>query len=77
MGNKQDTPGDFNMRRAVELAASPAGRQLLALLQAQAGPELRQAMDRAAAGDYGAAKAALSTLMEQPEVRRLLKQLEG
>ena len=77
MGKIQDSPGEFDMRRAMELAASPAGRQLLAILQAQSGPELRQAMEQAAAGDYTSAKASLSALMEMPEVRRLLKQLEG
>lgn len=77
MGKQQGSPGDFDMRRAMELAGSPAGRQLLAILQAQAGPELQQAMDQAAAGDYGSAKASLAALMELPEVRRLLKQLEG
>lgn len=77
MGKIQDFSGDFDMRKAIELAGSPAGRQLLSILQAQAGPELQQVMDKAAAGDYGAAKASLSSLMELPEVRRLLKQLEG
>ena len=77
MGKGQTFPGDFDMRKAMELAGSPAGPQLLALLQNQSGPELQQAMDRAAAGDYDSARAALSTMMERPEVRKLLKQLEG
>lgn len=73
---KQSPPDEFDMRKAMDLAASPAGRQLLALLQTQSGPQLRQAMAKAAAGDYEAAKSSLSSLLEQPEVKKLLKQLE-
>ena len=75
MQNKPDIPQDLDMRRAMELAGTPAGQQLLALLQKQGGPELRQAMDQAASGNYTAAKQALSALMASPEVRKLLEQL--
>lgn len=77
MGKLQDSPGDFDMRRAMELAGTPAGQQLLSLLRSQSGPELQQAMNQAAAGDYKAARASLSRLMEKPEMRKLMKQLEG
>ena len=77
MGKQQEPSGNFDMRKAMELAGTPAGRQLLKLLQSQNNRELQNAMSRAAAGDYQSAKQTLSALMENPEVRDLLKQLEG
>lgn len=69
-----DQNKEFSMQDAMKLAQTPAGQQLIALLQQQNSPELRTAMDRAAAGDYASAKAALSSLLEQPEVKALLQQ---
>lgn len=59
------------------LAQSPAGQELLALLQRSGGQNLQNAMQRASAGDYSEAKSALSGLVSSPEVQRLLRQLEG
>lgn len=77
MPRSQDTNGAFDMHKAMELASSPAGQHLLAILQAQAGPELQKAMAKAASGDYSSAKHLLSGFMEIPEIQKLLKQLEG
>ncbi len=63
------------MQEALRLAKSPAGQQLLAILQQSGGAQLQQAMTQAAAGDYEAAKQALSGLMNRPEARQLLEQL--
>lgn len=75
MQNKSDIPQDFNMQKVIELANSPTGQQLLALLQKNSGKELQQAMDQAASGDYDSAKKALAAMMASPEVQKLLKQL--
>lgn len=77
MGKQQAPSENFDMRKAMELAGTPAGRQLLKLLQTQSSPELQAAISKAAAGDYQSAKQSLSALMENPEIRDLLKQLEG
>lgn len=77
MRKQQDSPGEFDIRRAMELAATPAGQQLLALLQAQNSADLQKAMTLAAAGDYKSAQQSLSMLLDQPEVRSLLEHLEG
>ena len=77
MEKRQDPSQNFDMRKAMELAGSPAGRQLFELLQAQNSPQLQKAMSMAAAGDHLSAKQALSKLLEDPKVRDLLKQLEG
>lgn len=72
-----ENQSDFNLQKAMAMAGTPAGRQLLALLQKNGGQELQQAMNRAAAGDYEAAKQALSGLLASPEAQALLKKLGG
>lgn len=65
------------MQEALRLAKSPAGQQLLALLQNSGGPQLQQAAKHAASGDYTQAQQAISGLLENPEIQALLKQLGG
>lgn len=59
-----------------KIAQSPAGQQLLSLLQRTGGQNLQHAMQQASAGDYEGAKEVLSGLLSSPEARRLLRQLE-
>lgn len=66
----------YNMSEILRLAQSPAGQQLIALLQRNAGDHLQSAVAKASAGDYEQAKQALSSLLEDPEAQTLLKQLE-
>ena len=72
MQNNQDA-----IRKAMQLAQTTDGQQLMKLLQSMGGAELQAAMDRAAAGDYTAAKKALSCILSNPEARRLLQQMGG
>jgi hypothetical protein len=65
------------IRKAREIARTAEGQQLMKLLQSTGGAELQAAMDRAAAGDYTAAKKALSGILSNPEARRLLQQMGG
>ena len=65
------------IRQAKELARSESGQQLLRMLQNQTGQELNQAMKQASAGDYAAAKAILTKLMQDPQAQALLKHLGG
>ena len=65
------------MEDALRMAQSPAGQQLLKLLQQSNGPQLNQAMEKAAAGDYAAAKMLLSNLMQDPQARQLLDRMGG
>lgn len=71
MANFQD------MSQIMKLAQSPAGQQLFALIQKQSRGELKQAMDKANAGDYSGARDALSSLLSSPEAQKLIKQLEA
>ena len=60
----------------MKLARSPAGQQLLAMLQKSGGSELQTAVTQASAGNYDQAKQMLSTLLSSQEAQNLLKQLE-
>lgn len=68
---------DIPIQEAMKLAQSPAGQQLIKLLQETGGKDLNTAMEKAAAGDYTQAKQAISALMNNPEAQKLLKQMGG
>ena len=72
---ERNQPGANPIQEAKRIAAPPAGRELIRLLQKQRGTELQQAMERAAAGDYSGAQKALSVLLQDPETKKLLEQL--
>lgn len=72
-----DLNSDFSIQEAMRLASSPAGQQLLKLLQQQSSSDLQSAMNSAAAGDYQQAKNTLASLLGSPEAQALLKQLGG
>ena len=68
---------DFSMQDAMRLVNSPAGKQLLALLQ-QADPEaLKKAKTQASSGDYSQIRQTLAPLLASEEVKKLLGQLGG
>lgn len=61
----------------MQLIKSPEGQKLIAMLQQTDSAAVSTAMKSAQKGDYSGAKTALSSLLDSPEVRKLLKQLEG
>lgn len=65
-----------DMTYLLKLARSPAGQQLLSLLQSSGGSELQSAVSQASSGNYDQAKNTLSSLLSTPEAQALLKQLE-
>lgn len=65
-----------DMTELFRLAQTPAGRQLIAMLQKSGGARLNEAITKAAAGDYAQAKENLSDLLSSPEAQVLLKELE-
>lgn len=71
-----DLNSDFSMADALKLAQTPAGRQLITLLQ-QGGTGMQQAMEQAASGNYQQAKEQLLPLLQSPQIQALLKQLGG
>lgn len=70
-----DNQGNYSMQEAMRLASSPAGQQLIAMLQQQGGDDFKKAMDSAAVGNYDQVKHSLSSLLSTPEAQALLKQL--
>lgn len=72
MQNNQDA-----IREAMRLAQTPAGKQLIQMLQSSGDPQLQNAMASAASGDYSAAKQALSAILNNPEAQKLLRQMGG
>lgn len=73
----QDQSQNISMAQIMAFAASPAGRQLIAMLQNKGGNELHAAKDLAASGNMEQAKQTLSELLKDPQVRSLLEQFGG
>ena len=71
----QKNSQDFSMQEALRLAKTPAGQQLLAMLQGDSSGQFQQASAAAAAGDYAKASQALSQLLSSPEAKKLLGEL--
>ena len=68
---------DFSIQEAQRLAKSPAGKQLMQMLQQQDPSQLQQAMDLASAGNYKEAGKMLQSLLASPEAQKLMQQLGG
>ena len=73
----QKNSNNFSMQDALRLAQSPAGQQLLAMLQQTDSTALDQARSQAAAGDYSQMANTLAPLLASEDVQKLLKQLGG
>ena len=73
----QKNSENFSMQEALRLVKSPAGQQLLALLQQQGGGKVQQIADQAAAGNYENAMQSLKPLLDSPQIQALLRQLGG
>lgn len=73
----QKNSDDFSMQEALRLAKSPAGQQLLALLQQSDPAVLSKAAEQASAGDYSQISQTLAPILESEDVKKLLKQLGG
>lgn len=68
---------NFSMEQAMAFAASPAGKQLIAMLQQKGGTDLGKAQSYAASGNMEQAKDALTDLISDPQIQKLLKQFGG
>ena len=68
-------PNDLSALMA--LAQSEAGQKLFELLQKNGGDEFHHAVAQARNGDYSHAQKTLSSLLQDPEALKLLRQLGG
>lgn len=75
MEQNSKQPNPFPMQEILRLAASPAGKQLIALMQQKGGDELQKAIQLAAAGEYTQAKHALDSVLSDPQAQKLMKEL--
>ena len=64
------------IEEAMKLAATPQGQLLMQQLQEQHGPLLQSAIAQAQSGDYDAVKTMLSGLLNSPQGKALLEQLQ-
>lgn len=76
MEKKTENFGAADMQKAMKLAQTDAAKQLLAMLQAQSGQQLQDAMAQAAAGNLGQAKDILQQLMQNDQAKQLLRKLQ-
>lgn len=70
-----NTPNNFSIQEVMRLAKTPAGQELIALLQQADGTALRNAAEQASGGNYQQAKSTLEPLLRSPEIQKLVKQL--
>ena len=70
-------PNQPSMQEMLRMAASPAGKQLIVLMQQKGGEDLQKAMKLAATGDYTQAKKAMESVLSDPQAQKLLKELGG
>lgn len=67
---------EIDLQKAMQLAQSDAGRQLMELLQSKHPGQMHDAMDSARQGDLEAARIALTQCMKDPAMQSLLRQLQ-
>ena len=72
---KEHSP-NFPIEKAMQLAKTPAGQQLLSMLQNADNTAISIAMALVAKGDLEGAKAALQQIANTPQVQQLLSQME-
>ena len=61
----------------MKIANSPAGQELISLVQKNRDEHFDRAMQQAQDGDYSQAQAMLSQILSTPEARDLIKKLRG
>ena len=73
----QKNSADFSMEEAMAFANSPAGKQLLAMLQNTNNQSMQNAMDALAEGNMDKAKDALRQASSDPKIQKIMKQFGG
>lgn len=67
---------EFSIQEARRLAGTDAGKQLLAMLQANHSDTMQSALQSAGSGDLEQAKRSIAALLADPQMQALLKQLQ-
>ena len=77
MDQKSQLPQGITREEIMRIANSPAGQQLVRLLQQRGGDQLQNAVDKASRGNFEDAKNTLSDMLNTPEIQAMLRQLGG
>ena len=73
--NKNPNLPDDGIQKAMKFAQTPAGKQLIALLEAQDKQALQDAVSKAASGDLGPVRKLIADLQASTEGKELMDQL--
>lgn len=71
----ENQPNANDVKKAMELASTKEGKQLMELMRQQDNGQIQQALALSASGDYQGAAGTLSQLLNTPEIRKLLESL--
>ena len=66
---------NYSKEQLMAMAQSDAGKKLIALLQQTNSAQLQQAMNQAAAGNYAQVKDTLSSVLNNEQAQKLLKEM--
>lgn len=66
---------NFSIQDAMRLAETPAGKELISILQSSGGDSMDKAKKAAAQGDYNLVKENLADLMKSPKIQSLLREM--
>lgn len=69
--------GGIDFSELMKIANSPAGQELISLIQKSRDSHFDEAMHQAQAGDFSQAQAMLSQMLSTPEAKDLLKKIRG
>ena len=69
--------GGIDLSELMKIAGSPAGQELMALIQKNKDAHFEEAMQQARSGDFSQAKEMLSKMLSSKEAQDLLKKIRG
>ena len=70
----QKNSHDFNLQEAMRLAKSPAGKQILQMLQQSDQDVIQQASSMAKTGNYSQAINLIKKILSTPEGQKIMKE---
>lgn len=76
MSKNSESFSPMDMQQMMRLAQSDTAKQLFALLQSSGSDQLQAAMEQASAGNMQGAKAALGSILNDPQAQSLLRKLK-
>ena len=69
--------GGIDLSELMKIAGSPAGQELIALIQKNKDEHFEEAMLQARSGDFSQAKEMLRQMLSSKEAQDLLKEIRG